>query len=206
MPTASPASSSLFADRPFPSVPFFIHATDGRLGRSPRQAGLYPRDLRRRPARGRPSSLGGSRPTPSARVVQGYPDGELATPKRGTRQEDLHIFSEERPDVVMSFGPDGCTGHPDHIAISDATTEAFQRFAGNGSPGCRRLTYGSCLSRWSTGSTESGSCLGWNRGTRKHLPLARRARRRNSDRHRHILGRSTCPEPLSRNTAPNGLT
>ena len=30
-----------------------------------------------------------------------------------------------RPQVVLSFGPDGLYGHPDHIAISDHTTAAF---------------------------------------------------------------------------------
>ena len=30
-----------------------------------------------------------------------------------------------RPQVVLSFGPDGLYGHPDHIAISDHTTTAF---------------------------------------------------------------------------------
>jgi LmbE family N-acetylglucosaminyl deacetylase len=29
-----------------------------------------------------------------------------------------------RPDVVMSFGPDGVYGHPDHVAISQFTTSA----------------------------------------------------------------------------------
>ena len=29
------------------------------------------------------------------------------------------------PQVVLSFGPDGLYGHPDHIAISDHTTAAF---------------------------------------------------------------------------------
>ena len=32
-----------------------------------------------------------------------------------------------RPQVVLSFGPDGLYGHPDHIAISHHTTVAFKR-------------------------------------------------------------------------------
>ena len=31
-----------------------------------------------------------------------------------------------RPQVVLTFGPDGLYGHPDHIAISNHTTEAFR--------------------------------------------------------------------------------
>ena len=30
-----------------------------------------------------------------------------------------------RPDVVVTFGPDGAYGHPDHIAISQFTTAAI---------------------------------------------------------------------------------
>ena len=30
-----------------------------------------------------------------------------------------------RPDVVLTFGPDGAYGHPDHIAISQFTTAAI---------------------------------------------------------------------------------
>lgn len=37
------------------------------------------------------------------------------------------IFEEERPDVVITFGPDGITGHPDHIATGKAASEAFHR-------------------------------------------------------------------------------
>lgn len=31
---------------------------------------------------------------------------------------------ETRPQVVITFGPDGISGHPDHATISRATTEA----------------------------------------------------------------------------------
>ena len=37
------------------------------------------------------------------------------------------ILEEERPDVVLSFGPEGVTAHPDHVAIGRATMEAFHR-------------------------------------------------------------------------------
>jgi LmbE family N-acetylglucosaminyl deacetylase len=32
---------------------------------------------------------------------------------------------ELRPDVIVTFGPDGLYGHPDHIAVSTLTTAAF---------------------------------------------------------------------------------
>jgi LmbE family N-acetylglucosaminyl deacetylase len=45
-----------------------------------------------------------------------------------------------RPDVVISFGPDGGYGHPDHIAISAATTAACEQASGvgcsSGDPPC----------------------------------------------------------------------
>ena len=35
------------------------------------------------------------------------------------------VIDEFQPDVVVSFGDDGAYGHPDHVAISRATTAAF---------------------------------------------------------------------------------
>ena len=45
------------------------------------------------------------------------------------------VIEEVRPDVVVTFGPDGVTGHPDHVAIGRATTEAWRRI------GIGRLLY-----------------------------------------------------------------
>ena len=62
------------------------------------------------------------------------------------------ILAEERPDVVVTFGPDGIFGHPDHIAIGAATDTAFHRLAPGASQGFRRLCHGavpeSVFSRW----------------------------------------------------------
>src|SRR5688572_4463571 len=48
-----------------------------------------------------------------------YLDGDL---DQAPQQEAIHkivaILREVRPHVVLSFGPDGIYGHPDHIAIS----------------------------------------------------------------------------------------
>jgi LmbE family N-acetylglucosaminyl deacetylase len=38
-------------------------------------------------------------------------------------------FRRVRPDVVVTFGPDGAYGHPDHIAISQFTTAAVMAAA-----------------------------------------------------------------------------
>ena len=42
------------------------------------------------------------------------------------------VICEFGPDVVITFGPDGGYGHPDHVTISAATTAACQRAAGPG--------------------------------------------------------------------------
>lgn len=103
----------------------------------------------------------------------GFPDGGLSDAPRGELVDRIaHIFSEERPDVVMTFGPDGVTGHPDHIAISHATTEAFKRFAGDGSPGFRRLTYGVVPQSMVDGVNRKRITLGlapWDPNTTYHL-------------------------------------
>ena len=39
------------------------------------------------------------------------------------------LFDEVQPDTVLTFGPDGQTGHVDHIAVSRWTTLAFRQWA-----------------------------------------------------------------------------
>jgi LmbE family N-acetylglucosaminyl deacetylase len=62
-----------------------------------------------------------------------YPDGgcdqipaEEAVIKIGA------IFDEVKPDTVLTFGPDGMTGHPDHKTVSAWTTTAFEQTAKRG--------------------------------------------------------------------------
>lgn len=54
-----------------------------------------------------------------------YSDGELqrADPLEAIGRIASH-FRQVRPQVVVTFGPDGSTGHPDHIAISQLATAA----------------------------------------------------------------------------------
>ena len=47
-------------------------------------------------------------------------------------EEVAEVIGEFRPDIVITFGPDGGYGHPDHVTISAATTAACQRAAGPG--------------------------------------------------------------------------
>ena len=46
--------------------------------------------------------------------------------------EVTEVIREFGPDIVITFGPDGGYGHPDHVTISAATTAACQRAAGPG--------------------------------------------------------------------------
>ena len=56
------------------------------------------------------------------------------------------VLREERPDVVVTFGPDGITAHPDHIRVGEATTAAFHAVRAEGGDGLRRLLF-VCLPR-----------------------------------------------------------
>jgi LmbE family N-acetylglucosaminyl deacetylase len=57
--------------------------------------------------------------------VLGYPDGALDTVDAAQATATIagHI-RHVKPQVVMTFGPEGAYGHPDHIAISQWTTAA----------------------------------------------------------------------------------
>jgi len=46
--------------------------------------------------------------------------------------EVAEVISEFGPDAVITFGPDGGYGHPDHVTISAVTTAACQQAAGPG--------------------------------------------------------------------------
>jgi LmbE family N-acetylglucosaminyl deacetylase len=54
------------------------------------------------------------------------------------------------------MGPDGTTGHPDHIAVCEWVTEAFQR---EGKPGSR-LLYMSFTPEWADEFLDSWSAVG----------------------------------------------
>jgi LmbE family N-acetylglucosaminyl deacetylase len=67
----------------------------------------------------------------------GYRDGECAAADPGPAVSRLcELIEQVDPDTVLTFGPDGITGHPDHCAVSAWATAAFDRTA---SPGARLL-------------------------------------------------------------------
>ncbi len=57
-----------------------------------------------------------------------YQDGHLAEADRETIvAEILAAAREVRPQVILTYGPDGVSGHPDHIAIGQYAAEVFRR-------------------------------------------------------------------------------
>jgi LmbE family N-acetylglucosaminyl deacetylase len=72
-----------------------------------------------------------------------YPDGGLAdAPHDELVGRVVEVLVEARPLVVVTFGPEGVTRHPDHTAVSQVATEAFHRARAQGGDGAfRRLLY-----------------------------------------------------------------
>jgi LmbE family N-acetylglucosaminyl deacetylase len=67
-----------------------------------------------------------------------YLDGALAQADfPGLVGHVVKLIREFRPTVVVSFGPDGGYGHPDHITISAAVTEACRLAASTDSYPCQ---------------------------------------------------------------------
>lgn len=119
-----------------------VHATDGAAGMIAPEVettqdvlGEYRRgeDERAWAAHGR---------RPDRHEWLGYDDGRLSEADfLGLTASIRALLDEERPDVVATFGPDGVTGHPDHITVGRATDEAFLSLALAGGPGLRRLLH-----------------------------------------------------------------
>lgn len=60
-------------------------------------------------------------------TVLEFVDQELLGPAQELIREELtRILDELEPDVVLTFGPDGVTGHQDHRAVSCFVTEILQ--------------------------------------------------------------------------------
>jgi len=61
-------------------------------------------------------------------ILLDYQDGQLAEADPETLiTETLAFVRKLRPQILLSFGADGLSGHPDHIAIGGVAAEAFRR-------------------------------------------------------------------------------
>lgn len=57
-----------------------------------------------------------------------YRDGHLdEVEPEGLIAEILGVVRKVRPQVMLTFGPDGLSGHPDHVTVGHAATEVFHR-------------------------------------------------------------------------------
>tara|TARA_R110002167_G_scaffold128570_10_gene310934 strand:+ start:2465 stop:3151 length:687 start_codon:yes stop_codon:yes gene_type:complete len=76
----------------------------------------------------------------SSLVLLDFEDGTLANPSTlqhlGKQVDSL--FQMIQPDLLMSWGPDGGYGHPDHRTISNISTEVFQKYPSHSG---RKLCY-----------------------------------------------------------------
>jgi LmbE family N-acetylglucosaminyl deacetylase len=63
-------------------------------------------------------------------ILFDYQDGRLseADPPKVV-SEILAVIREVRPQMMLTYGPDGISGHRDHIAIGRYATDAFRRAA-----------------------------------------------------------------------------
>lgn len=62
---------------------------------------------------------------PDVRFLR-HRDGGLNAIRRGELLAQVQgVLEEVAPEVVITFGPDGITGHDDHVAIGAIATEAF---------------------------------------------------------------------------------
>jgi LmbE family N-acetylglucosaminyl deacetylase len=83
-------------------------------------------------------------------------DGELAgVPEEAGVRAVGDVLADVRPDLVVSFGPDGLTGHADHRTVSRWTTRAWERTGSRGDLWYAALTP-AFLDRWGDVCTEHG--------------------------------------------------
>jgi LmbE family N-acetylglucosaminyl deacetylase len=84
----------------------------------------------------------------SEHQIVGLPDGALADHETAGEAWIGRLLDDVRPDAILTFGSDGMTYHPDHIAVHRWVTSAWRE---RGRPG--RLLYAAPtvehLARWS---------------------------------------------------------
>lgn len=93
--------------------------------------------------------------------VLAYPDGTLPHHRSSLGAAIAGIMRHFDPDTVITFGADGGYGHPDHVAISELTTQAFRALVRDHDRGQRlyhavfpprRTCMAEALAHWIAGS------------------------------------------------------
>ena len=66
-------------------------------------------------------------------ILDGYPDGGVADESFERLVSEIATWlADRRPAGVITFGPHGVTGHPDHVAVGSATRWAVERLSESG--------------------------------------------------------------------------
>ncbi|HUH16921.1 MAG TPA: PIG-L family deacetylase [Methylomirabilota bacterium] len=66
-------------------------------------------------------------------LLDGYPDGGVADQPFETLVDEIAAWlADRRPAAVITFGPHGVTGHPDHVVVGSATRWAVERLSETG--------------------------------------------------------------------------
>ncbi|OHV29431.1 hypothetical protein CC117_08335 [Parafrankia colletiae] len=90
-------------------------------------------------------------------VLLGLPDGDCAgIPPAGPVHRIAEVIRAVSPAAVVTFGPDGFTGHPDHRAVSAWATAAFEQAA----PAGARLLYAAATADRAAESRDVEEILG----------------------------------------------
>ncbi len=58
----------------------------------------------------------------------GYPDGKVDSMRTQLFAVTAEVIEQVKPELLLSFGPDGVTGHNDHIAVSEVARQLSQQY------------------------------------------------------------------------------
>lgn len=61
-----------------------------------------------------------------------HPRSFLRANAAAVTKQFLAVMTDVRPDVVLTFGPEGVYGHPDHIKAHQTATAAFEQYVNGG--------------------------------------------------------------------------
>jgi LmbE family N-acetylglucosaminyl deacetylase len=104
----------------------FTHGEAGSCGDPPLCAPGELAAVRERELRCACSCLGIAPPR-----LSNHADGHLREANAQTMIEQiLSVVHDMKPEVLLTFGPDGLSGHPDHIAVGQWVKQAFRRAEG----------------------------------------------------------------------------